>query len=99
MIKKDSWLGDFLNALTLQSVYRKPKAVEDENFYGGDKTIHDTGHVDVVLDEDGNVSAVWFRCALLPFKQSERRVPVSEVSQYVNDSIRPLKGIVFEEDE
>lgn len=96
MIKKDTFLGDLLNALTLQSVYRKPKAEMDENFYGGDKTIHDTGHVDVVLDENGNVSAVWFRCALLPFKQSDRRVRVSDVSQAVNENASRIKGIVFE---
>ena len=71
---------------------------EEENFYGGDKTIHDTGHVDVVLDEAGNVSAVWFRCRLLPFKQSDRRVSVSEVSGFVNENTTRIKGIVFEDD-
>lgn len=83
----------------LENLKSKLKPVEthtDERFYGGDGTIHATGHVDVVLDEAGNVSAVWFRCALLPFKQADRRVAVSEVSGFVNDNAPRIKGIVFE---
>mgnify|MGYP001579770811 CR=1 FL=1 len=37
--------------------------------YGHDRTIHRTGYVDVETDEKGQVVAVWFRCATLPFKQ------------------------------
>lgn len=37
--------------------------------YGGDATIHRTGHVDVEVDRHGNVCAVWFRCVTLPFNQ------------------------------
>lgn len=69
----------------------------EERFYGGDGTIHETGHVDVVLDENGDVSAVWFRCALLPFKQADRRVTVSEVSGFVNENAPRIKGVVFED--
>ena len=36
--------------------------------YGGNDTIHQTGHVDVEQDSEGNVVAVWFRCLPLPFK-------------------------------
>lgn len=39
-------------------------------FYGANKTIHRTGHVDVEVDENGQVVAVWFRCQALAFKQS-----------------------------
>lgn len=35
--------------------------------YGRDRTIHRTGHVDVAQDQDGLVTAVWFRCQKLPF--------------------------------
>lgn len=83
----------------LENLRAKINPVEKEDFYGGNGTIHDTGHIDVVLDEDGNVSALWFRCAVLPFKQVERRVSVSEVSQYVNAQAPRIKGIVFEGDE
>ena len=37
--------------------------------YGDDGTIHQTGSVDVGVDKDGKVVAVWFRCAMLPFIQ------------------------------
>lgn len=94
MIKKDSWLGDFLNALTLRPVHREPKPVEDENFYGGDKTWHDTGTIDVQLNDAGQVVAVWFRCRMLPFKES-RKYTRNSVPQQGEGSI---KGIVFEDD-
>ena len=39
--------------------------------YGGNKTIHHTGTIDIQVDEDtGEVLAVWFRCLNLPFKVS-----------------------------
>lgn len=38
--------------------------------YGHNKTIHQTRYVDVETDPAGNVVAVWFRCLMLPFKQS-----------------------------
>ena len=71
----------------------KPKTVEDENFYGGDGTWHSTGTVDVQLNKDGDVVAVWFRCRMLPFTQS---------TKYTADSVPQqgpgsIKGIVFEE--
>jgi hypothetical protein len=75
----------------------KPKTVEDDpNFYGGDKTWHDSGTIDVQLNENGDVIAVWFRCYLLPFR----------VSTYKHNPNQPptpghgsIKGIVFEGDE
>jgi hypothetical protein len=67
-----------------------------ERFYGGNGTIHDTGYVDVVLDENGNVAQVWFRCAVIPFKQSNRRVPVSE--RFDNALTSPIEGIVFKDE-
>lgn len=37
--------------------------------YGRDKTIHQTGHVDVEISPAGHVVAVWFRCMTLPFEE------------------------------
>ncbi len=42
----------------------------DIRYYGGDTTIHSGGEVNVELDIDGNVVAVWFRCQTLPFTQN-----------------------------
>jgi hypothetical protein len=39
-------------------------------FYGDGGTIHRTGHLDVET-HDGQVVSVWFRCQMLPFKQTE----------------------------
>lgn len=39
--------------------------------YGGAQTIHNTGTVDVVLDDDGHVIEVWFRCQMLAFRVSQ----------------------------
>ncbi len=39
--------------------------------YGHDRTIHRTKYVDVEVDKDGRVVAVWFRCMVLPFEQSD----------------------------
>lgn len=38
--------------------------------YGTGNTIHQTGTIDVQLDQDGEVCAVWFRCRSLPFTVS-----------------------------
>jgi hypothetical protein len=38
--------------------------------YGHDKTWHQTEYLDVETDKHGTVVAVWFRCMLIPFKQS-----------------------------
>lgn len=38
--------------------------------YGDEATVHGNGEVNVEVDAHGRVVAVWFRCALLPFTQS-----------------------------
>lgn len=38
--------------------------------YGHERTIHGTSLVNVVLDEQGKVTEVWFRCLQLPFDVS-----------------------------
>jgi hypothetical protein len=97
-ITKDSYLDFFLQDLGFKPKYKKPKPAEVEasRFYGGDDTWHQTGTVDVQLDEDGNVVAVWFRCRTLPFKQSTHIFPAGYGPLQGEGSI---KGIVFEGDE
>lgn len=90
--KKNSFMGDFLNALCLRPVWRTPKPVP--GFYGGNGTIHSTGTVDVQLNKDGDVVAVWFRCRMLPFTQSTKYTADSEPQQGPGS----IKGIVFEDD-
>lgn len=41
--------------------------------YGGAQTIHNTGTIDVVLNDKGEVSQVWFRCQMLAFRVSDFR--------------------------
>lgn len=93
-------MGDLANALLLSPVHREPTyKPQKEVFYGGNGTIHDTGHLDVVLDEDGNVTAVWFRCRPLPFKQSERRETVDNANMVRRtQDYGKIKGIVFEDE-
>lgn len=74
---------------------RRGRDKVDDNFYGGDGTWHQTGHVDVQLNKKGEVVAVWFRCRMLPFRESR---------EYTADEIPTqgegiIKGIVFEGDE
>ena len=53
--------------------------------YGHNRTIHNTRHLDVQLDKEGNVAAVWYRCLMLPFCVSE--FPVDNA-----DSLRAMKS-------
>jgi hypothetical protein len=46
------------------------KRPDNTRYYGGDGTIHRTGELDVEVHE-GKVVAVWFRCAMLPFRQCD----------------------------
>lgn len=46
-----------------------PALDNDVRTYGFDGTIHQTTQLDVSVDKNGNVTEVWFRCQLLPFKQ------------------------------
>lgn len=52
--------------------YRTFAAKQDlaapSRYYGDGGTIHGTGHVDVLVNKDGVVAQVWFRCQQLPFK-------------------------------
>jgi hypothetical protein len=46
------------------------RAAAPARYYGDGTTIHHTGKVNVELDEDGVVVAVWYRCMMLPFDQT-----------------------------
>ena len=75
-----------------------PKGVMGQGrYYGSGGTIHQTGEVNVELFE-GRVVSVWFRCATLPFTQTEvaeRRV-LDMVSGYAEYPPARIEGIVFE---
>lgn len=42
----------------------------ETRFYGRNGTIHGTEQLDVEIDAQGLVVAVWFRCQPLPFRQA-----------------------------
>lgn len=52
---------------------RKQRAAKPGRFYGDGGTIHDTTFVDVETHQ-GEVVAVWFRCQMLPFKQTDVKI-------------------------
>jgi hypothetical protein len=47
----------------------KQRLAGSSRFYGDGGTIHSSGYLDVETRE-GMVVAVWFRCQVLPFKQT-----------------------------
>jgi hypothetical protein len=91
-VTKGSFWDFLLQDLGMKPTYKEPEKPQAD-FYGGDGTIHQTGHVDVQLNKDGDVVAVWFRCRMLPFEQSTKYT-VDSLPQQGHGSI---KGIVFEE--
>lgn len=55
--------------MRIRNLFQKKREPKTRN-YGGTRTIHRTGWLDVEVDSHGQVVAVWFRCLALPFKQS-----------------------------
>ena len=53
-----------------QHYEEKQRYAQPSRYYGDGGTIHGTNHLDVETDRKGNVVAVWFRCQMLPFKQT-----------------------------
>lgn len=51
----------------------------EEFVYGHDQTFHRTTHLDVEVDSQGHVVAVWFRCLMLPFE--EHRVDAARATE------------------
>lgn len=94
-IKADTFMGDLVNALLLRPPYRKP---EEPKGYGYDRTIHQTGEVNVELDKDGKVVSVWYRCRTLPFTQTivdDERAGMMRDS-YVDYPAPGIEAIVFQ---
>lgn len=55
-----------------KSLFRRKNDLAEKTggrYYGDGGTIHQTGEVNVELDENGQVVSVWFRCQMLPFTQ------------------------------
>lgn len=72
-----------------------------ERIYGDDKTIHRTKVVDVEVNKDGKVVAVWFRCQPLPFKQSLADTGRANdmIAMYESGGPLALKAVVLESDD
>ena len=58
--------------------WARQKVASPARYYGDGGTIHSTTHLDVEVDDDGLVVAVWFRCQTLPFQVWNRNVPRAE---------------------
>ena len=71
---------------------------EWDGYYGGGRTWHQTGLVNVELHE-GKVVSVWFRCRTLPFDQTEvSRERAREMDdQYLRVPQSFIAGIQFDE--
>lgn len=63
--------------------------------YGDDRTVHRTGHLDVEVDADGAVVAVWFRCARVPFRQHAVGADRARELRGAN-ALPAVKAIVFD---
>lgn len=44
--------------------------MDNEYEYGNEDTWHDSTVLDVETDRRGNVVAIWFRCQMIPFRQT-----------------------------
>lgn len=92
-VTKDSYWDFLLQDLGMKPTYKEKKPEKpQEEFYGGDGTWHSGGTIDVQLNKDGDVVAVWFRCRTLPFTQSTKYT-ADRLPEQGHGSI---KGIVFE---
>ena len=68
-------------------------------YYGSDMTIHQTESVNVELDGDGNVVAVWFRCQPLPFTahETDPRRAESMREMYREGRVPGIEAVVLRE--
>lgn len=65
--------------------------------YGYDKTIHRTTQLDVELDEHGDVVAVWFRCQMLPFRQSRATEARARQLRHHHDDLPELVAVELQD--
>lgn len=68
-------------------------------YYGSDMTIHAGGEVNVELDHDGHVVAVWFRCQPLPFTQTITNSGRAQEmrNMYRHQPAPPIEAVVLRE--
>lgn len=64
--------------------------------YGDNNTIHDTNHIDISLDEKGNVVAIWFRCQMLPFVVS--KFPTNPKGYPSNKYLPKIQAIILQDE-
>lgn len=68
-------------------------------YYGSDMTIHSGGEVNVELNGNGDVVAVWFRCQPLRFTQT--RIAVGRAQEmrnmYRTQPPPPIEAVVLRE--
>jgi hypothetical protein len=84
----------------LELLKKSETASVPEGYYGGDRTWHSGGEVNVELDRYGNVCAVWFRCRALPFTQSAASVDrVADMKRmYAEHKPEGIEAIIFEKE-
>jgi len=77
---------------------RKKKSGGGEIVYGFDGTIHKNESLDVEV-RDGKVVAVWFRCMLVPFEQSNVGKDRAEEmgSAYASGVVPGLRAVILED--
>lgn len=73
----------------------KQALAEPGRYYGDGGTVHHSGYVDVEVDDDGQVVAVWFRCQHLPFRQSraDQRRANDMRNLYAAEGVPTLTGV------
>ena len=67
--------------------------------YGHNKTIHSTKSINVELDKNGKVVAVWFRCITLPFTQHTVDDERAAMMQEMYEINRPYPLVAVEVDD
>lgn len=70
----------------------KQKLAGTSRYYGDGGTIHHSGYLDVETYK-GEVVAVWFRCQVLPFKQTEVDAERAREMRRGNDYLPGLTGV------
>lgn len=86
--------------ILMDLINRSGKKMKSERRYGDDKTIHRNGEVNVELDVNGNVVAVWFRCQPIPFSQiTVTPDRAAEMKLMYEGEIPDVTAIVLREDD
>ena len=70
----------------------KQQLASPSRFYGDGGTIHSNGHLDVEVF-NGKVVSVWYRCCLLPFKQTDVAADRANEMNRAQDELPILTGV------